>query len=83
MISGICLHAVNTVRNFKDNILSSGCIIYDNKFMINVMMSFMINVAVYYYQIIMLFLIFHIINNNVINKLGITPIKIKMTSHRV
>lgn len=68
MISGICLHAVNTVRNFKDNILSSGCII---------------NVAIYYYQIIMLFLIFHIINNNVINKLGITSIKIRMISHRV
>ena len=75
MISGICLHAVNTVRNFKDNILSSGYIIYDNKFMINV--------AVYYYQIIMLFLIFHIINNNVINKLGITSIKIRMSSHRI
>lgn len=43
----------------------------------------MINVAVYYYQIIMLFLIFHIINNNVINKLGITSIKIRMTSHRI
>lgn len=75
MISGICLHAVNTVRNFKSNILSSGYIIYDNKFMINV--------AVYYYQIIMLFLIFHIINNNVIISLELHLYKIRMTSHTI